>query len=150
MDDKIKIMRNLCRTRPLIYSDLDHLKKGSTKFLCEAGYPLDAICKALNLSMHDVQNNLRPSGYELDYRKIIPFENILPEHIGDSVTIRVPSWGNDPGNLIFQARVVQCIPRGGGCGLSVILLEETEFEIPLYGKGKKGDEIVVPAEWILR
>ncbi|MEZ5336303.1 MAG: hypothetical protein R2741_14285 [Methanolobus sp.] len=150
IQEKLESMRKLCATRPVRYSDLDHLKKGSTKFLQENAYSLDEIAEALNLNLRDVENNLKGTGFELDNRKISPFEANLPENIGDIVKIKIPSWDGDVKNLIIEAQVVQCIPQGGGCGLSVILIEDVEFEIPLYGKSKKGDEIVVPLEWLLK
>ncbi|WP_340820590.1 hypothetical protein [Methanolobus sp. WCC4] len=146
---RLGLMRELCRTRPLKYSDLDHLKKGSTKFLHENGYSLEGIAEALELGLRDVENNLKGTGYELDYRKIAPFEDKLPDNIGDVITIKVPTWGKEDVDASFKAKVRQCIPRGGGCGLSVILLEDAGVEIPLFGKCKKGDEIVVPLEWYI-
>lgn len=143
-------MRQLCKTRPVKYSDLDHLKKGSTKFLYEAGYSLEDISVALDLNLRDVENNLKGTGFELDYRKISQFEDRLPANIGNIITVKVPSWGNEGEELTLKAKVIQCIPRGGGCGLSVTLLENTKFEIPLFGAKKKGDEIVVPLEWYVK
>nr|WP_319506767.1 hypothetical protein [uncultured Methanolobus sp.] len=143
-------MRQLCKTRPLKYSDLDHLKKGSTEFLHQSGYSMEEIADALDLSVRDIANNLKGTGFTLDYKKISPFEDLLPDNIGDTITIKVPSWGNEDEELLFKAMVVQCIPRGGGCGLSIVLLEDTKFEIPLFGAKKKGDEIVVPLDWYVR
>ncbi|WP_406670100.1 hypothetical protein V7O67_12055 [Methanolobus sp. ZRKC4] len=140
----------MCKTRPLKYSDLDYLKKGSTKFLYESGYSLEDISDALDLNRRDVENNLKGTGFELDYRKISQFEDSLPANIGNIITIKVPSWGNEGEELTFRAKVIQCIPRGRGCGLSVILLEDTKFEIPLFGAKKKDDEIVVPLEWYVK
>ncbi len=147
---KLESMRQLCETRPVKYSDLDHLKKGSTKFLYESGYSLEDISVALDLNCRDVENNLKGTGFELDYRKISQFENRLPDNIGSIITIKVPSWGNEGEELTLNAKVIQCIPRGGSCGLSVTLLEDAKFEIPLFGSKKKGDEIVVPLEWYVR
>lgn len=143
-------MLKLCETRPLKYSDLDHLKKGSTKFLHEAGYSAEEIAAVLDLVLRDVENNLKGTGFEMDYRKISPFEDKLPENIGDMIIIKVPSWGDVGETLTFKAKVIQCIPRGGGCGISVIPLEDTKFEIPLFGAVKKGKEIVVPLEWYIK
>ncbi|WP_394698017.1 hypothetical protein [uncultured Methanolobus sp.] len=140
----------MCKTRPLKYSDLDHLKKGSTEFLHQSGYSMEEIADALDLSVRDIANNLKGTGFTLDYKKISPFEDLLPDNIGDTITIKVPSWGNEDEELLFKAMVVQCIPRGGGCGLSIVLLEDTKFEIPLFGAKKKGDEIVVPLDWYVR
>ncbi len=143
-------MRQLCKTRPLKYSDLDHLKKGSTEFLHQSGYSIEEIADALDLSVRDIANNLKGTGFTLDYKKISPYEDLLPDNIGDTITIKVPSWGNEDEELLFKAMVVQCIPRGGGCGISIVLLEDTKFEIPLFGAKKKGDEIVVPLDWYVR
>ncbi|WP_292469804.1 hypothetical protein [Methanolobus sp.] len=143
-------MRQLCKTRPLKYSDLDHLKKGSTEFLHQAGYSIEEIADALDMGVRDIGNNLKGTGFALDYKRISKFEDSLPDSIGDTITINVPSWGNEGEELCFKAKVIQCIPRGGGCGLSVVLLEDTKFEIPLFGAKKNGDEIVVPLEWYVR
>ncbi|WMW21174.1 hypothetical protein RE476_07070 [Methanolobus mangrovi] len=148
--DKLEQMRQLCKTRPLKYSDLDHLNKGSTEFLHQAGYSIEEIADALDLSVRDVANNLKGTGFTLDYKKISKFEDNLPDNMGDTITIKVPSWGNEDEELYFKAMVIQCIPRGGGCGLSIVLLEDTKFEIPLFGAKKKGDEIVVPLDWYVR
>jgi hypothetical protein len=150
MQEDIEHMRQLCKTRPVRYSDLDHLKKGSTAFLHENGYSNTQIAEALDLNERDVENNLKGTGFLLDFKKTAPFEDKLPANIGDSVLIHVPSWDSENQDRSFRATVVQCIPQGGGCGLSVILLEDTDFEIPLYGKGTKGNEIVVPLDWFLK
>jgi hypothetical protein len=134
----------------LKYSDLDHLKKGSTEFLHQSGYSVGEIADALDLSVRDIANNLKGTGFTLDYKKISPYEDLLPDNIGDTITIKVPSWGNENEELLFKAMVIQCIPRGGGCGISIVLLEDTKFEIPLFGAKKKGDEIVVPLDWYVR
>lgn len=126
------------------------MKKGSTAFLHDSGYSDCQIAEALGLNEKDVENNLKGTGFPLDYKRIAPFEDNLPSNIGDIVTVSVPSWDGTGQELSFRAKVVQCIPQGGGCGLSVVLLENTDFEIPLYGKGKKDEEIVVPLDWIVK
>ena len=148
--DKLEQMRQLCKTRPLKYSDLDHLKKGSTEFLHQSGYSIEEIADALDLSVRDIGNNLKGTGFALDYKKISLFEDSLPDNIGDTIIIKVPSWGDESEYHLFKAKVVQFIPHGSGCGLSVVLLEDTTFEIPLFGAKKKGDEIVVPLDWYVR
>ncbi|SFM83357.1 hypothetical protein [Methanolobus profundi] len=146
---QLEQMRKLCETRPLEYSDLDHLKKGSAMFLHKAGYSVEDIADALDLGIRDIENDLKGTGFPLDKKKISPFLDRLPANIGDVITISVPSWGN-ANDTSFKAKVMYCIPRGGGCGLSVILLEDVNVEIPLFGICKNGDEIVVPLEWYLR
>jgi len=49
----------LCRKRPVIYSDLDYLKKGSTGFLHELGYSKENIALALDQGVREVENNLK-------------------------------------------------------------------------------------------
>ncbi|WMW25767.1 hypothetical protein RE474_03345 [Methanolobus sediminis] len=148
MQEDIEHMRQLCKTRPLRYSDLDYLKKGSTAFLHEEGYSNVRIAEALDLDERDVENNLKGTGFAFDYKKIAPFEDRVPSNIGDTVVIRVPSWGNETQDHRTKATVLQCVPRGNSCGLSVSLLEDANFEIPLYGKARKGSEIVVPVDWV--
>ncbi|MDK2826858.1 MAG: uncharacterized protein PWQ63_1152 [Methanolobus sp.] len=148
MQEDIGHMRKLCKTRPLRYSDLDYLKKGSTAFLNENGYSNAQIAEALDLDERDVENNLKGTGFALDYKKISPFEDKIPSNIGDTIVICVPSWGNETQDHNIKATVLHCVPRGNSCGLSVSLLEDANFEIPLYGKARKGSEIVVPVDWV--
>jgi hypothetical protein len=148
MQEDIEHMRQLCKTRPLRYSDLDYLKKGSTAFLHEKGYSKASIAEALDLDERDVENNLKGTGFALDLKKIVRFENKIPSNMGDTVAICVPSWGNETQDHMIKAIVLHCVPRGNSCGLSVSLLEDADFEIPLYGKARKGSEIVIPIDWV--
>ena len=52
--DKIKEMRELCKTRPVIHSDLDHLKRGSTLFLHNLGYTDEEIAQTLDLEIQKI------------------------------------------------------------------------------------------------
>ncbi len=140
-------MRDLCSTRPVVYSDIDHLKKGSTMFLYEAGYPMNDIADALGLEVKEVEKNLKGTGFALDKRKISRFEASLPSNIGDIITIKVPHWADNSEGISLRARVIQCVPRIGSCGLSVELLEDVDSGIPFYGQKKKGEEIVIPLDW---
>lgn len=148
MKEDIEYMGKLCKTRPISYSDLDYLKKGSTAFLHENGYSTSQIAQALDLDERDVENNLKGTGFALDYKKIAQFEDKMPSNIGDTIVICVPSFGSENQVHCIKATVLQCVPRGNSCGLSVSLLENVDFEIPLYGKARKGTEIVVPADWV--
>ena len=148
MQEDKEHIKKLCKTRPLRFSDLDYLKKGSTAFLHEKGYSNASIAEALDLDEKDVENNLKGTGFALDRKKISPFEDKLPSNIGDIVVIRVPSWGSETQDHDIKATALQCVPRGNSCGLSVSLLEDANFEIPLYGKARKGSEIVVPVDWV--
>lgn len=144
---KIQEIRDLCSTRPVIYSDLDYLKKGSTGFLHELGYSNEEIAAALDIDLTDVENNLKGTGSALDIRKISKFSDELPSNIGDVINIRIPSFRADDLPVIACACVVQCIPRGDKCGLVVQLLEDVETGYPLFGNKKEGDEAVIPLEW---
>jgi hypothetical protein len=64
----------LCRKRPVIYSDPDHLKKGSTGFLHVLCYSKEDIALALDLELREVENNLKGTGLELDMGKILKFK----------------------------------------------------------------------------
>ncbi|MDN5310045.1 MAG: hypothetical protein PWP14_1439 [Methanolobus sp.] len=141
--------RELCRTRPLIYSDLDHLKKGSTGFLHGLGFTNEEIALALDLELREVESNLKGAGFELDLKKILRFKNSLPSKIGDVINIRAPVWLQDDACSTTSAIVIQCIPKGEKCGLLVELLEDTGPGIPVLGGKKKGEEIVVPLDWYL-
>ncbi|MDK2832972.1 MAG: hypothetical protein PWR29_734 [Methanolobus sp.] len=139
--------RELCRTRPLIYSDLDHLKKGSTGFLHGLGFTDEEIALALDLEPREVENNLKGTGFELDLKRILRFSDKLPQNIGDIITICAPSWLQDGACTTTKAIVIQCIPKGEKCGLLVELLEDTDPELPVLGGKRKGEEIVVPLDW---
>lgn len=139
--------RELCRTRPLIYSDLDHLKKGSTGFLHGLGFTDEEIALALDLESREVENNLKGTGLEADLKRILRFSDKLPPNIGDIITIRVPSWLQDGACTTTMVMVIQCIPKGEKCGLLVELMEGTGPELPVLGGKGKGEEIVVPLDW---
>ena len=147
---KIQQMRELCRTRPVIYSDLDHLKKGSTGFLHEQGYSNEEIADALDLDLSDVENNLKGTGSALDLRKASKFSEDLPSNIGDVISIRIPSFRPEDSPVVATVRVVQCILKAGGCGLVVELLEDVETGYPMFGSKKRGEEAVIPLEWYIR
>ncbi|WP_406658069.1 hypothetical protein V7O62_05830 [Methanolobus sp. ZRKC2] len=146
---KIEKMRELCRMRPLIYSDLDHLKKGSTGFLHNKGYSSREIAIALELDLREVESNLKGTGFALDFRKISKYSDDLPDNIGDVIKIRIPSFRPDDIPVIASVRVIQCIPGNGSCGLVVKLLEDVDTVYPMFGKKKEGDEAVVPLEWYI-
>lgn len=141
--------RELCSARPLIYSDQDHLKKGSTGFLHGLGFTNEEIALALDLELREVESNLKGAGFELDLKKILRFKNSLPSNIGDVINIRAPVWLHDNACATTRVIVIQCIPKGEKCGLLVELLEDTGPEIPVLGGKKKGEEIVVPLDWYL-
>ncbi|MDW7732274.1 MAG: hypothetical protein SCH66_07580 [Methanolobus sp.] len=149
-DITIGKMRELCRTRPVICSDLDHLKKGSTGFLHDQGYSKEEIAAALELDVAEVESNLKGTGFALDLRKTSKFSDVLPTNIGDVISIRIPSFRPDDKPVVASARVLQCILRGEGCGLVVELLEDVETAYPMFGNKKKGEEAVVPLEWYVR
>lgn len=106
-------------------------------FLHEAGYSVEEIVVALDMDTKDVEKNIEGTGFALDYKRISLFEGELPRDIGDTITIKIPSWSNRDEEQTFMAKVVQCVPGGSNCGLSVILLEDSNFEIPLFGSKKK-------------
>lgn len=150
-EDRSSVLRarELCRTRPLIYSDLDHLKKGSTGFLHGLGFTNEEIALALDLELREVESNLKGAGFELDLKKILRFKNSLPSNIGDIINVRAPVWLQDDACSATRAIVIQCIPKGEKCGLLVELLEDTGPEIHVLGGKRKGEEIVVPLDWYL-
>lgn len=149
-DITIEKMRELCRTRPVIYSDLDHLKKGSTGFLHDNGYSKEEIAAALELDVTEVGSNLKRTGFALDFQKTSRFSDVLPTNIGDVICIRIPSFRPDTRPVVASARVLQCILRGESFGLLVELLEDVETDYPMFGNKKVGEEAVVPLEWYVR
>ncbi|MBN2109863.1 MAG: hypothetical protein JW705_02085 [Methanosarcinaceae archaeon] len=147
---KIEKMRELCRKRPVIYSDLDHLKKGSTGFLHEQGYSNEEIAAAMELDVEEVRNNLKGTGFALDLQKISKFSEYLPVSIGDVISIRIPSFCQDDVPVAASVRVVQCILRGENCGLVVEVLEDVQTGYPMFGNRKKGEEAVILLDWCVR
>lgn len=143
----LKNLRELCRTRPIIYSNLDYLKKGSTKFLHDLGYTNEEIASALDLKVREVESNLSGTGFELDYKKIKIFEEQLPERIGDTIRIHAPGWDDDDEGVYTEVIVKQCMPKDDTCGLVVELQKDTDFKLPFVGTKKKGEEIVIPLSW---
>ena len=145
--ERSKHMRELCKIRPVIYSDLDYLKKGSTKFLHDLGYTNEEIAAALDLKVREVENNLSGTGFDLDYKKIKKFEDQLPERIGDTIRIHAPGWGSDDEGVTTEVTVKQCIPKNDTCGLIVEIQKDTDFKLLFVGSKKKGEEIVIPLNW---
>ena len=145
--EKSKKMIELCKTRPIIYSDLDYLKKGSTKFLHDLGHTNEEIAATLDLKVREVENNLSGTGFDLDYKKIKKFEDQLPERIGDTIRIHAPAWDNDDEGVTTEVTVKQCIPKNDTCGLIVEIQKDTDFKLPFVGSKKKGEEIVIPLSW---
>jgi hypothetical protein len=137
----------LCRKRPVIYSDLDHLKKGSTGFLHELGYSKEDIALALDPEVREVKNNLKGTGFELDMGKILKFKDRLPSNIGDVIAIHIPPLLKDGMHVDLKGSVIQCILKGEKCGLLVELLEDVVSEVPTLAGKMKGEEITVPLEW---
>ncbi|QLC49331.1 hypothetical protein HWN40_03160 [Methanolobus zinderi] len=145
--EKIEKMKEMCRTRPVLYSDLDHMKKGSTGFLYEQGYSNEEIAAALELDLHEVENNLEGTGYPLELRKVEKFKDMLPPNIGDVIKIRIPEWGSKGAPVETKASVVQYILKGESCGLIVQLLEDVDTGYPIMAEKKKNDEAVIPLDW---
>lgn len=146
----VEKMRELCMTRPVIYSDQDHLKKGSTAFLHDRGYSDEEIAAALSLDLREVEANLKGTGFVLDLRKVERFRNAIPSNIGDIISIRIPALNPGDRPVLACVRVVQYILRGDSCGLVVELQEDIETDYPLFGSKKRDDEAVIPLEWYVR
>ncbi len=145
--ERIEKIKELCRTRPVLYSDLDHMKKGSTGFLHERGYSNEEIAIALELDLHEVESNLEGTGFPLELNKVEKFRGRLPSNIGDAIKVRIPAWGAQDGPVETKAIVLQYILKGESCGLIVQLLENVDTNYPIVAEKKKGDEAVIPLDW---
>ncbi len=145
--ERIEKMKELCSKRPVLYSDLDHMKKGSTGFLHDQGYSNEEIAIALELDLQEVESNLEGTGYPLELRKVEKFRDRLPSNIGDAIKVKIPAWGAQDGPVETKAIVLQYILKGESCGLIVQLLEDVDTGYPIMAEKKKGDEAVIPLDW---